>query len=776
MLSPQLRRKIFDLWTKLWSSGMTNPLTSIEQITYLLFIKQMEKVDSKRQRNGKSSIYGLRSNCSLPHYSNTNTNATDNVTCLGHENCRWSYIKENPDPNHLSQYVFPWLRELEIILKETGNNDDRLRKTTRYMEDAHFLFPHNKKDTLVAAISTIDELFQNVGEHTTGDDIMGDIFEYLLDEIQTSGKNGQFRTPRHITRFIVKLLDPKPGQRILDPAAGTCGFLINTIQYILQKNTAPEKLRLEWDGTAYRLDGQKLSPSEENKLFDGQYFSGYDNDRTMVRIGWMNMVLHGVNSPIIERQDPLSKDLDKFPALPSNHYDLVMANPPYTGTVDKGDLHPTRFPTKPTSSVENVEPITTKSELLFVWLMLDVLVVGGRAAVIVPEGLLFNSSKAHMELRRQLLFEHNLEAVISLPAGTFLPYTGVKTSILIFQKIGGKLAFGEQPRTEKVWFYEVAADGFTLDAKRNPKAEPNDLWDAIEKWSEKTADSCDYYQPTFYQERWRLVDDDTIKIFPELIEEKNKVRSIHELFKELAENADQATAQIIEAQKPQILELYKQDKNITSFFNAAINEMLERSDGKDFPAFARKALQPLLKEASEVSRVSDNGEVVELIGEQIQEKVRQIVKEFAKLDGYSVDLRTVGVELDKEKPLDETKSWFGHVRVFARRDDWQSADGKIKGSHDEAGRVRLEYLADPNIYNKNKDGVSDGAVITEYLNPDSNCIELNNFNLSAARYKPFVVKKDDHEAPAKIIRELQALETRIQDGLSKLLAMVEGVE
>lgn len=768
MLSPQLRRKIFDLWTKLWSSGMTNPLTSIEQITYLLFIKQMEKVDSDRQKNGKSSIYGLRSNCSLPHYSNV----SDNLTCLGHENCRWSYIKENPDPNHLSQYIFPWLRELENILKETGNNDYGLRKTTRYMEDAYFQFPHDKKDTLVATISTLDELFQNVGEHTTSDDIMGDIFEYLLDEIQTSGKNGQFRTPRHITRFIVQLLDPKPGQRILDPAAGTCGFLINTIQHILQRNTASENLRIEWDGTAYRLDGKLLSQTEKAKLFDGQYFSGYDNDRTMVRIGWMNMVLHGVDNPIIERQDPLSKGSEKFPTLLSNHYDLVMANPPYTGTVDKGDLHLTRFPAKPTNNAENVEPITNKSELLFVWLMLDVLAVGGRAAVIVPEGLLFNSSKAHIELRRQLLFENNLEAVISLPAGTFQPYTGVKTSILIFQKIGRKLAFGEQPRTEKVWFYEVAADGFTLDAKRNPKAEPNDLWDAIAKWPDKTVGSLDYYQPTFYQQRWRLVDDETIKVFPELIEEKNRVRSIHELFKELAENADEATTQIIEAQKPQILELYKQDRNITSFFNAAINEMLERSDSKDFPAFARKALQPLLKEASEVS---DNSEVAKLTNEQIQEKVRQIVKEFAKLDGYPVNLRTVEV-IKHKNALDETKSWFAPVRVFAHRDDWQSADGKVKGSHDEVGRVRLEYLADPNIYNKNKDGVSDGTVITEYLASDSNCIELNNFNLSAARYKPHANKQVKHEAPAKIIRELQALETRIQDGLSKLLAMVEGVE
>ncbi len=744
MLSPQLRRKIFDLWTKLWSSGMTNPLTSIEQITYLLFIKQMEKVDEKRQKNGKGSIYAPRRNCSLPHSSATSAKGG---FCIGHDNCRWSYIKDNPTPNHLSQYVFPWLRELETILKETGNEDNGLKKTSRYMEDAYFQFPHDKQDTLDNTISTINELFQNVGEHTSSDDMMGDIFEYLLNEIQTSGKNGQFPTPRHIIRFIIALLDPKPGQRILDPAAGTCGFLTNTVQYILQKNTDPEKLRLEWDGTAYHADGYMLVQEKRELLFDGKYFSGYDNDRTMVRIGWMNMILHGIENPIIERQDALGKGSEKFPAIKPNTYDFVVANPPYTGTVDKGDLHETHFPRKSNNSDE---PITNKSELLFVWLMLDVLVIGGRAAVIVPEGLLFNSSGAHIELRRQLLFEHNLEAVISLPAGVFQPYTGVKTSILIFEKKEGKLVFGEQPRTEKVWFYEVAADGFTLDAKRSEKPEPNDLWDALAKWPSKVVDSTDYYQPEFYDQRWRLVDDDTVKTFPSLANKQNQVGSIHELFTDLPENPDKATNQIIEAQKPKIMELYRQGKTVNSLFTSAMAEMLEKDD-KDLPAFARRAISPLLQKASKASTVVDNqnNKAPQLTDEQIQIEVKAIVQEFAKLDGYNIKLRTVDVSR-QENILNESKSWFAYVREF--KDPEQATNKEL---YNENGTIKADYIAD-------------------YL--DDKCIEANDFNLSAGRYKSFAITKVDHQPPTKIIRELQTLETRIQEGLSKLLAMVEDVE
>lgn len=791
MLSPQLRRKVFELWTMFWSSGMTNPLTSIEQITYLLFIKRLESLDSERQKSGKQSIYGKQRNCTLLHHPDDpigidtslpeNANLAEYEACKGHGSCRWSYIKQGltvSDPldssgkrsisphDHLSQYVFPWLRELENTLQQTGNADNGLKETTNRMEDAYFQLPREKTATLQKAIATIDELFQHVGDHNFSSDIMGDIFEYLLSEIETSGKNGQFRTPRHIIRFMIEIVDPKPGQRIVDPASGTCGFLINTLQYILKKNTDPDIIRLEWDGAAHNAVGDRLSPEDEKRLSEKEYFSGYDNDRTMVRIGWMNMILHGVENPKVERQDALGKGSQDVPAIEGSKYDLVIANPPFTGTVDKGDLHPTRFPRKSNNSTE---PITNKSELLFVWLMLDLLVVGGRAAVIVPEGVLFGSTGAHIELRRQLLFEHRLEAVISLPAGVFQPYTGVKTSILVFQKIGGKLAPSEQPRTEKeVWFYEIADDGFTLDAKRTDKPEPNDLWDALAKWPDKIVDNRDYYQPEIFEVRWRLVEDSTIKFFPNLVSNQDKILGIHELFPELPRNLDEATAQIIAAQKPKIMELYRQIKNVNSVFNSTVSDILER-DEKDFPAFARKALSPLLDEARKNLQENINA-TKELTEEQVKAEVEPIVKEFAKLDGYNVKLRTVEV-FKQENVLPETKSWSAPVRVFAPRDDWQSSDGKLKGSHDETGQVRPEYLADPSIYNKSKDNSNDGTAIKEYL--DSSCIEANDFNLSAGRYKPLTTIEAKHEPPANIIRDLQTLETRIQDGLGKLLAMVE---
>lgn len=230
--------------------------------------------------------------------------------------------------------------------------------------------------------------------------------------------------------------------------------------------------------------------------FTGDQFIGYDNDRTMVRIGWMNMILHGIENPKIERRDALSKSLSK---AESGQYDYIFANPPYSGNLDKGDIH-TDAERFPRHSKRKKEPITTRTELLFVWLILDLLReqekerAGGRAAIIVPEGVLFGSTLAHRALRRELLLEHKLLAVISLPAGIFEPYTGVKTSILFFAKVG-KLKEDGAPQTEQVWFYEITADGYTLNKKRNEQPEPNDLWDALHKWEMGVDESKTYYQP-----------------------------------------------------------------------------------------------------------------------------------------------------------------------------------------------------------------------------------------------------------------------------------------
>src|SRR5579859_3338651 len=259
MLSPKLRQDVYELWTMFWSSGMTNPLTAIEQITYLLFLKRLEALDASRTQNGKRSIYGRRENCELAHHPEDSIyvdpldiplGADETKYCIGHGTCRWSYVvrvlsetlSDNPDTSikphdHLSQYVFPWMRVLEKTLRATGNGDTNsngLEETAKRMEDAYFQLPKEKTATLEKAIKTINRLFSSVD---ASDDLMGDIFEFLLSEIQASGKNGQFRTPRHIIRFMVNLVNPDWMESIADPAAGTGGFLINTIQHVLQRYT-----------------------------------------------------------------------------------------------------------------------------------------------------------------------------------------------------------------------------------------------------------------------------------------------------------------------------------------------------------------------------------------------------------------------------------------------------------------------------------------------------------------------------------------------------------
>jgi type I restriction enzyme M protein len=325
-------------------------------------------------------------------------------------------------------------------------------------------------------------LFRQLDTRSVNADIMGDIFEYLLEEVKESGKNGQFRTPRHVIRFMVQLLNPELGKTILDPACGSGGFLLNALLHWKADHTDPEVLRLEWDGTPHDLlpvwpDGQQYDFST--------LVHGYDNDRTMVRIAWMNLILHALETPEIHQLDSLSKRLKNDE---SGTYHYILANPPFTGSVDEGDLseNRTRFPRSGRGNVS----LTTKSELLFVWLMLDLLQIGGRAAVIVPDGVLFGSTKAHRELRRQLLFENTLEAVVSLPANMFQPYSGVKTSILLFQKTGEPVTAGSEPRTREVWFYEVTDEAFSLDQKRKALyGQDNDLWDALIKFKAWTLPS-----------------------------------------------------------------------------------------------------------------------------------------------------------------------------------------------------------------------------------------------------------------------------------------------
>lgn len=851
MLSPRIRQEVDGLWKMFWASGLTNPLTSIEQITYLLFLKQLEILDADRSMR-RYSIYGGRLNCQLPHSIDDQLGekpplpvgadpATYKDYCKGHNSCRWSYIKQAQPTvdlrinktvtphDHLSQYVFPWLRDLSNILAETArfgtppteahqkiqasvDENGMSAVIDAPMSDAYFQLPSEKSETLQNAIAIIDDLFKYVGRSSANSDIMGDIFEYLLEEIKSSGKNGQFRTPRHIIRFMIELLDPKEGDRIVDPAAGTGGFLINSLQHIRKKHTDPESLVLEWDGTPHRAYGGSL---DVEKYLKGFYFTGFENDRTMVRIGWMNMILHGIEKPSIILRDSLSKSLSNHE---SRAYNYALANPPYTGNVDKGDLHDA--PRFPRNERITKEPITDKSELLFVWLLIDLLTIGGRAAVIVPEGVLFGSTGAHRALRRQLLMEHRLEAVISLPAGVFQPYTGVKTSILVFQTVGNQFARGDGPTTESVWFYEVTADGYSLDAKRNDKPDDNDLWDALEKFKSKAVDSLNYFKPNIFTVRWRDVDEHTVKIFPNLVAEKDNAWGIHELFRELPRDPVEATEKITTEQRFRIRQMYtdlvaserreaaaaalskkteaekreaikkhyaKRLKDIDRIFRRKIDELLESR----FEMFGRNALKEMRREERAIidARIEDSiRSLVQLSEEALTALtysagadgvtalfhedannailIEDVVREFAKLDGYNVRLRTLEVR-EFERALRESRSWSAPVRVWRRNDEWRSADGTLEGSHDNDGQLRPEYIADESLYN------IDWTVKAEYLDP--NCIEYNDLNLAAGRYKPFTVTVEQVvDSPKVIIEQLKGLESQMQQGLNRLLAMVEG--
>jgi len=288
--------------------------------------------------------------------------------------------------------------------------------------------------------------------------VQGDLYEYLLMQLTTAGKNGQFRTPRHIIRMMVKLVNPRVGDRICDPAAGTGGFLVNAYEHILESNTSPDVLEYDDEGKPHHLIGDKISDKKLLKFLKSQALTGYDFDATMTRIGAMNLMLHGIDNPNFRYMDTLSKSFAE-----KGQYDVILANPPFKGSIDKSDINE-RFSTK-----------TTKTELLFIELMYDLLVTGGRCGVIVPDGVLFGTSNAHIATRQILVDKCKLEAVVSMPSGVFRPYAGVSTAVLVFQKGGA---------TDNVWFYDMEADGFSLDDKRQKVGE-NDIPDIVKHWRDR---------------------------------------------------------------------------------------------------------------------------------------------------------------------------------------------------------------------------------------------------------------------------------------------------
>ena len=425
MLDAALKSKINQLWEKFWSSGISNPLTAIEQMSYLIFMKRLEDEDNENELNAK--------------FNNTE------FTSLfeGNENLKWSNWANMSAEDmfiHVRDNVFPFLTTL-------GDEDSLYN---RYMANAIFQIPTGS--LLAEATTIIDNM--NIKEQNK--DVQGDIYEYLLSQLSTAGKNGQFRTPRHIIKMIVELVKPQIGETICDPAAGTAGFLMNAYNYVLKSNTSPDLIKIDEEGNEYNFKGDKLQ-SEEYALLNNKMFYGFDFDQTMVRIGLMNMMMHGIKNPNIKQINSLSTRFEQKPI-----YDVILANPPFKGSIDANELN------------DNFTLKTEKTEILFLELMYNCLTIGGRCGVVVPQGILFGSSNAHKDIRKKLLEECRLDMVISMPSGVFKPYAGVATAVLIFTK-------GES--TEKVLFYDMESDGFSLDDKRDFIDGKGDIPDIIDKYN-----------------------------------------------------------------------------------------------------------------------------------------------------------------------------------------------------------------------------------------------------------------------------------------------------
>lgn len=436
MLAQDLQSKINNLWNKFWSGGIANPLTAIEQISYLLFMKRLDEEDLKRKGDAKFLKKEYKS-------------------VFPDDTLRWSHFKQmEPEEMlaHVRDKVFPFLKNMK--------GDDGANAFAKQMKDAVFIIP--KPSLLVEAVEIIDSL--KIMEQNQ--DTQGDIYEYLLSELQSSGKNGQFRTPRHIIKMMCALVNPKLGETICDPSCGTGGFLIGAYQHILKSNTSENLITVDEEGNEHGLVGDKIKDKKVWDYLKNSTFYGLDFDTTMLRIGAMNLVLHGIENPNILYTDTLSKKYQE-----DGKFDVILANPPFKGSIDKGDV---------SDSLTRLVS-TTKTELLFLVKIIQMLKIGGRAAVIIPDGVLFGTSNAHLAVRKQVIDECQLEGVISMPSGVFKPYAGVSTAILIFTK-GGV--------TDNVWFYDMQSDGFTLDDKRERHQE-NDIPDIINKWTIRKSDMSD---------------------------------------------------------------------------------------------------------------------------------------------------------------------------------------------------------------------------------------------------------------------------------------------
>ena len=452
MITGELKNKIDGLWEIFWTGGLTNPLDVIEQMTYLMFIRDLDDADNLHIK--ESAMLGL------PYESIFAEEVLIGDRRITGNQLKWSVFHDFPAQKMYStmqEWVFPFIKNLH------GNKESAYAK---YMGDAIFKIPTPLM--LDKIVTAMDEIYDQMAQLKNAD-TRGDVYEYLLSKLATAGVNGQFRTPRHIIKMMVELMDPKSNEIICDPACGTSGFLVAASEYL--KENKKEEVFFD---------------RKNKEHYMNHMFHGFDMDRTMLRIGAMNMMTHGVDNPYIEYRDSLSdQNTDR------DMYSLILANPPFKGSLDYDIV---------SQDLLKVAK-TKKTELLFLVLFLKMLKTGGRCACIVPDGVLFGSSKAHKAIRKELVEENCLEAVISMPSGVFKPYAGVSTAILIFTKTG-------HGGTDKVWFYDMKADGFSLDDKRNPINE-NDIPDIIQRFRNREQETQrKRTEQSFFVEKQDIVDNE----------------------------------------------------------------------------------------------------------------------------------------------------------------------------------------------------------------------------------------------------------------------------
>lgn len=436
MITGATKSKVDAIWQRMWEGGITNPLDVISNLTYLMFMRSLDEKELETER--MEAMLGVEQPHIFPEVFINDRNEE-----IAGKEIRWSYFKDKPAEDMymiVDRFAFPFIKSL-------GDSS----AFSKAMENATFGFPAGKPTLLERAVTGVEELLADFDEHI-GD--LGDLYEYMLSKLSTAGKNGQFRTPKHIRDMMVKMIDPKPGELICDPACGTAGFLISAAEHI-RSECEDEMGTSDWD----RFTGADATNPQ---------FTGFEIDQTMLRISAMNLMLHGVDAPDVRYLDAVSQKNQV-----SSKFDVILANPPFTGSVDVEDID------KGLRAIVD----TKQTELLFVALFLRMLKLGGHCACIVPNGVLFRSnSKAYRHLRKQLVEEQKLEAIIYMPSGVFKPYSGVSTAILVFTKTdaGG---------TDNVWLYSMEGDGFTLDDKRDPDENHNDIPDILNRWADLGAET-----------------------------------------------------------------------------------------------------------------------------------------------------------------------------------------------------------------------------------------------------------------------------------------------